>query len=275
MTKRRLFVVLPAYNEEPSLERLLDKIIAVGEAEGIALTILVCNDGSRDGTGSILERRAASDSRIRVLPHKINRGLGETIRDLFELAAESAGNDDIIVRLDGDDTHDPKYIPGMLRKLDEGYDVVIASRFQEGGGQRGLDLYRRTVSYCANTFMRVVFWIPNVREFSCGFRVYRARLLRQAITFYGNDFIQLKGFGFACTLEKLVKLHLLGARFAEIGFEHRYDRKESESKMIGSITTLGYLLMALLYHWPWGGWRRYYGARRQSLEAEHGKGVKA
>jgi dolichol-phosphate mannosyltransferase len=252
---------MPAYNEAASLERLLDKIVDVGEGLGCDFEILVCDDGSRDETGRILARRAASDPRVSVLTHKINRGLGETMRDLFEAAAERVCDDDAIVRLDCDDTHEPLYIPAMLRKLDQGHDVVIASRFADDGRQLGVSGYRAFVSACANLYMRIFFRIPQVREYSCGFRAYRGAVVRQAIAFYANDFIQLKGVGFTCTLEKLVKLHLIGARFGEVGFALRYDQKESESKMIGSITTLGYLLMALLYHWPWGGWRRIYRAR--------------
>ena len=80
-------------------------------------------------------------------------------------------------------------------------------------------------------------------------------LVSGASGFFGNNFIQLKGLGFTCTLEKIVKLKLIGARFGEVPFMLRYDQKQSDSKMVSSVTTLGYLVMTLLYHWPWGGWR--------------------
>ena len=101
----------------------------------------------------------------------------------------------------------------------------------------------------------VFFPISGLKEYTCGFRAYRAAKIKEAISFYGNNFIQLKGLGFTCTLEKIVKLKLLGARFGEAPFVLRYDQKQSDSKMVSSITTLGYLVMTLLYHWPWGGWR--------------------
>lgn len=258
---RSLLVLLPAYNEQASLEALLDKIVSHAEQIGIPFRVVVCDDGSRDATPEILARRAGADPRISVSTHKINRGLGETIRDLFEHAAEMVGDGDVVVRLDCDDTHDPKYIAAMIGKLDSGCDVVIASRFADGGEQHGVDAYRSFISRCANLFMKVFFSVPNVKEYSCGFRAYRGSLVRRAVRFYGNDLIQLKSFGFSCTLEKLVKLHILGARFGEVGFALRYDQKLSDSKMVGSITTLGYVLLALLYHWPWGGWRRFYRAK--------------
>src|SRR6185437_2534842 len=96
--------------------------------------------------------------------------------------------DDIIVRIEGDDTHGPEYVGRILTKLGEGYDVVNTSRFCESGGQLGVDWYRASVSRCANLFMRAVFHIPNVRDYSCGYRGYRARVIRDAIQIYGNNF---------------------------------------------------------------------------------------
>ena len=69
---------------------------------------------------------------------------------------------------------------------------------------------------------------------------------------YGNTYLSLKGWVLPVLLEKLVKLKLIGAKFAEIPFLLRYDQKRSDSKMISSITTLGYFVMAILYHWPFG-----------------------
>jgi dolichol-phosphate mannosyltransferase len=216
--------------------------------------ILVCNDGSRDKTQSMLEAYA-QEMPIEIIWHKINRGLGESSRDLFERASEVTQPGDIIVRLDCDDTHEPEYIPSIIKKVRSGFDVVIASRFESGGGQLGVGNYRAFISRSANLFMKVFFPIPGLKEYSCGFRGYRAEKIKEAISFYGNNFIQLKGLGFTCTLEKLVKLKLIGARFGEVPFTLRYDQKQSDSKMVGSVTTLGYLVMTLLYHWPWGGWR--------------------
>jgi dolichol-phosphate mannosyltransferase len=261
-----IFVLLPAYNEEQSLPQLLPKIASTLGGEGLPYRIVIGDDGSSDGTKALLHEYQRSLP-LDIVEHKINRGLGETCRDLMEYAAEKSVDGDAFVRLDCDDTHEPEYIPFMLRKLDEGFDVVIASRFQRGGGQHGVGTYRRLVSACANLFMKVVFGIPNVRDFSCGFRAYRASIVKKAIASYGNNFIQLKGLGFTCTLEKLVKLHLLNARFAEIPFDLRYDQKVSESKMVSGITTLGYFVMALLYHWPWGGWRTADRKHRRSADS--------
>jgi dolichol-phosphate mannosyltransferase len=249
-----ILILLPAYNEEDSLPQLIPKIKIALSRMTEDFRILVCNDGSTDKTQSILEAYS-QDMPIEIIQHKINRGLGESSRDLFERAAEITEFGDFIVRLDCDDTHEPEFIPAIIEKLRSGCDVVIASRFEPGGGQVGVSSYRAFISRCANLFMKVFFPISGLKEYSCGFRGYRAEKIKEAIIFYGNNFIQLKGLGFTCTLEKLVKLKLIGASFGEIPFMLRYDQKQSTSKMVSSITTLGYLVMTLLYHWPWGGWR--------------------
>jgi dolichol-phosphate mannosyltransferase len=253
----KIIVLLPAYNEEASIGILLDKIRSVAEAAGWEYGVIACNDGSMDRTGEILAQRQASMP-LEVITHKINRGLGETIRDLFERAAEVVDDRDVIIRLDCDDSHEPQHMADLVKKLDEGYDVVTASRFEPGGGQIGVSAYRAFISRCANIFLSIVFGFPNVKEYSCGYRAYRGEIVCRAISCFANGFIQLKGLGFTCTIEKLIKFHILGARFAEVPFVLRYDQKLSASKMVASTTTLGYLTLMVLYHWPWGGWRSEY-----------------
>ena len=250
-----IIVLLPAYNEEKSFPPLLEKLEKTLIQTGEEFKLLICNDGSTDRTAEML-LEYSKKLPVEVIEHSINRGLGESSRDLFERAVEIGKKGDLIIRMDCDDTHEPKYIPNILNKLGQGYDVVIASRFEKGGGQMGVNGYRAIISRCANLFMKLFFPVKGLREYSCGYRGYRYEKIKEAIDFFGNNFIQLKGLGFTCTLEKLVKLKLIGARFGEIAFLHRYDQKQSDSKMVSSLTTLGYLVMTLLYHWPWAGWKK-------------------
>jgi len=252
-----VWIILPAFNEENSIPLIFPQIEKVFKGKGFKYRLIVIEDGSIDSTSQILEK-IRLDFPLDIIMHKINRGLGETERDGFEYAAEHSDDDDIIVRLDCDNTHNTEYIFKMIDKIREGFDVVNTSRFQPGGGQLGVDVYRAFISYSANIFMRVVFKIKGVKDFSCGYRAYRAKIIKDAINIFGNGFIQLKGLGFTSTLEMLVKLNLMGCRFAEVPFVLRYDKKSSPSKMVSSITTLGYITMAILYHWPWGGWRCFY-----------------
>jgi dolichol-phosphate mannosyltransferase len=252
-----IWIVLPAFNEESSLPNLLPKLDERMRLDQIPYRLVAVNDGSYDRTAEILEHFCPKLP-MDVVTHPINRGLGETERDGFEFAAARCAPDDIIVRIEGDDTHGPEYVTAIIAKLKDGFDVVNTSRFQENGGQLGVDGYRAFISRCANLFMQTVFRIPNVRDYSCGYRGYRGRVIQDAVRVFGNNFIQLRGMGFTSTLEIIVKLHVLGCRFAEVPFVLRYDQKQGPSKMVSSLTTIGYLMMAFLYHWPFGGWRRQY-----------------
>src|SRR5947209_7590487 len=206
-----IWILLPAYNEEDTLPRLLPKIRRLANDRSVECRVVVVNDGSRDNTAGVLAQFAAST--LDVVTHKINRGLGETERDGFEYIAERAAPSDIVVRLDADDSHEPDYILALVERINSGFDVVNTSRFQSGGGQKGVSRYRAFISYGANAFMACVFHVPGVRDYTCGFRAYRAKAIQDCIRVFGNDFIQLKGMGFTSTLEMLVSLKLLGCRF--------------------------------------------------------------
>ncbi|HET7462298.1 MAG TPA: glycosyltransferase [Longimicrobium sp.] len=257
-----IWVILPAYNEADSLPRLLPKLQAALAAYPDGWHVVVVDDGSTDGTAELLEEYQLTYP-MSVVTHSINRGLGETERDAFEFVAARCAPDDLVVRLDCDDTHEPEFLERLIDKVAEGFDVVNTSRFQPGGGQKGVTGYRAFISRAANLFMKLIFNIPGLRDYSCGYRAYRGRVLQDAVRVYGNQFLQLRGLGFTSTLETVVKLHLLGCRFAEVPFVLRYDQKASASKMVSSITTLGYLAMAVLYHWPFGGWASQYRGLRK------------
>ena len=171
--KQMICIILPAYNEEKSIDSLFTKIEQTMKENNYDYKIILVNDGSADNTSKLIAEYSQR-MHIEIITHKLNRGLWETIRDGFERAAEICTPDDIIVRMDCDDTHEPKYIPEMVKKINEGYEVVITSRFQPGGGTRGLDAYRNFVSRMANLLMKMFFPIKGIWEYSCGYRAYRA-----------------------------------------------------------------------------------------------------
>src|SRR6185295_10322208 len=105
-----IYVLLPAYNEEDGLPPLVERIDAVMREMRSSYRLVVVNDGSRDRTAEIVGELSARYP-LESLTHRYNRGLGETARDGFEHIAEIAAPHDIVVRMDCDDTHDPRYIP--------------------------------------------------------------------------------------------------------------------------------------------------------------------
>lgn len=244
-------IILPAYDEEQSVDTLLGRIEQIMRENQYEYKIVFVNDGSKDRTAGMLEPYLKRMP-IEVIAHKINRGLWETIRDGFERAAEICRPGDIIIRMDCDNTHDPKYIPSMISKINEGFGVVIASRFQKSGKTYGVSAYRMLISRLANLIMKIFFPIRGVREYSCGYRAYKAGLVQNALKIFENSFIDLKGLGFTCTVEKLIKFRMMKARITEIPFKLKYNLKKSSSKMVSSITTVGYLILIMKYIYPWG-----------------------
>ena len=269
-----IWVMLPAFNEELALPPLVERIDTVLQQAGLEYRIVVVNDGSSDSTAD-LAGRLSEKYPLSTISHRYNRGLGETARDGFEYVAEHGSPDDIVVRMDCDDTHDPKYILDMKARIDEGFEAVIASRYAPGGGQVGVDWYRRTLSRIANLLMKICFPIDGVWEYTSGFRAYRVSTLQDALAIFGNKFIDLKGMGFTGTVEKIIKLKMMRARVAEIGFVLRYDRKPSDSKVATSLTTLGYFMLIAKYIYPWGDegtlWRERIAERAERVYGPDGQ----
>lgn len=251
----KIYIILPAFNEESAITKVISETANILNKASYDFHFIICNDGSTDNTSNIINT-LLSKYPIILINHSINRGLGETSRDNFEKAALVSSDDDILVRLDCDNTHEPEVILKLIQSIKDGNDVAIASRFEKGGGQKGVSKYRAFLSYGANLFMKLFFRVPGVKEYSCGYRAYSALIIKKCINIYGNSFIQLKGFGFTCTLEKLIKIYMIGGKFSEVPFVLRYDKKKGKSKMIGSITMLGYIVMCIMYYWPWDGWRK-------------------
>ena len=218
-------VVLPAYNEEAGLARLLPSIVRVLSPGPEPYRIVVVDDGSDDRTAEV----SAAVGAVSLIRHTTNQGLGQTLRDGLSAALAGESDEGVIVTLDADDSHDPALIPSMAAKIRDGCDVVIASRYQPGSITRGVGPLRTVTSWGASMLMRVALPTPGVRDFTCGFRAYRASMLRRAIGQNPARFARLNGF--ECMVDLLLQLRRLGARFAEVPMVLRYDRKESASRM--------------------------------------------
>jgi dolichol-phosphate mannosyltransferase len=224
----RITLALPAYNEEAGLPRVLESFTRALEGEGHELAAAVVDDGSTDGTAHVLEEWGARLP-VKVLRHETNRGLGETIRDALRLALDGSAPDDVVVAMDADDTHSPELILEMLPRLAEGYDIAIASRYRSGASVVGLSAFRHLMSYGARVLYQAFFPIRGVRDYTCGFRAYRASALAKAFARYGDGLVTERGF--ASMAEVLLKLARCGARVTEVPMTLRYDRKGGASKM--------------------------------------------
>lgn len=228
----QVILALPAYNEAENLRPLIEHARRVFSQANLDAHIIIVNDGSMDNTGPLAEELAKGETEIpiTVIHHPQNRGLGRTIiTGLNAAMKQSTEPNDVIVCMDADNTHSPDYIPQMIERICEGFDIVIASRYQPGSKEIGVPPFRLFLSRGARLVFKLILGLPGVRDYTCGYRAYRASLIREALEKYGDALIQREGF--ACTDELLVRLTQFSPRITEIPFTLRYDQKKSPSKL--------------------------------------------
>ena len=224
-----IFVALPAFNEAAALPRLLTRMREAAAAIGQPLHVIVVDDGSTDDTAAAAEREHSAVMPVEVVRHDRNRGLHGALDTGLRTALQRSAPGDWIVTLDADDTHPPDLMGSMLRKTQSGADIVIASRFQRGAEWHGLSWDRVLFSKAVSWIFRVMWAIPNVRDYTCGYRLYRADLLRRAYATYGDAFVDEPSF--ACMPDVLWKISRLRPSIAEVPLSLHYDRKPGASKM--------------------------------------------
>ena len=231
MTKRNIYIILPAYNEEQSLPKLLDRINFIFFDSGLNLKVLVVNDGSTDNTLDVVNQSIEKlEVPIEIIDLQPNRGLAGAIKEgLFEGVNRCESDEDIIIVMDADNTHTPGLLMRMVRMITEGHDIVIASRYKSGARVVGLSRFRKMLSFGASILFRTLVGIEGVKDYTCGYRAYRSKILRQAFDQYKDKFIQQSGFG--CMIEILLRVKKFDPIMGEVPLVLRYDYKEGESKM--------------------------------------------
>lgn len=185
----RTWVVVPTYDEADSLPALLDTLLACTDA---TTHVMVVDDASPDGTGTLAEARAASEPRVHVLHRPAKAGLGSAYRDGF--AAALAAGARRVVQMDADGSHDPHDVPRLLDAL-EGADVVVGSRYCHGGELRGWPARRLVLSRGANAYVRAWTGLPST-DATSGFRAVR----RPVLDAIGAPALTSEGYAFQVEL---------------------------------------------------------------------------
>jgi dolichol-phosphate mannosyltransferase len=225
---RRVFIGLPCYNEEVALPRLLQRIERLIASSGETVTTVLYNDGCTDKTVSIAQGWQDRLPLV-ILGCARNKGLGAGLRALVAHAVATGHDDDVLVVMDCDDTHDPCQLGEILGAMAGGAEVVVASRFTRGALIRGVPFLRRVTALGAMVLFKLIHPVRGVWDYTCGYRGYRIGALKVASARYGAGLIRESGF--ACMVELLLKLNTLGLRFAEVPLQLRYDQKPTASKM--------------------------------------------
>ena len=197
---KKVAVVVPTYNEAGNIGRVIEGCREVFRKNSIDGKIFVSDGDSSDGTQDVARKHLAAvivSPGIR-LGKSYVIGFGRAIKEGF----------DVIFTMDGDLSHDPKYIPDFLKKLED-CDAVVGDRYLQGGSAPGLPFHRKIVSAAANSFARLMFGF-DIKDVTSGYRAYR----REALEKIG--YASLVSEGYDVELEILVKMARAGLRIGHV-----------------------------------------------------------
>jgi dolichol-phosphate mannosyltransferase len=218
------WLVLPTYNEAPNIESIVS---GANEALGGTVNehhILVVDDGSPDGTGRIADRLAGENPAVEVLHRTEKTGLGRAYLAGFEYVL--ARGADLVIEMDADHSHDPCDLPRLVAASATA-DVVLGSRYVEGGGVRDWPLARRLLSRGGSWYARRLLGV-EIRDLTGGFKCFRRDALK-AVDYHNS---RASGYGFQ--IELTYRAVEAGMRVVEVPIVFR-DRQLGRSKMSASI----------------------------------------
>lgn len=212
----KILVIIPTYNEIENLGNIVPRVVE----QGPDIDVLVVDDSSPDGTGELADRLASDDPRIHVLHRENKAGLGRAYLAGFKWALER--DYQYIFEMDADFSHDPKFIPGFLRAVEDA-DLVIGSRYKDGVNVINWPMSRLLLSKGANLYSH---WITGLAltDSTGGFKCFRRRVL-EAI-----DLDAVHSNGYAFQIEVSFRAWKKGFRLVEIPIVF-VDRVEGHSKL--------------------------------------------
>jgi dolichol-phosphate mannosyltransferase len=205
----RILISVATYNERDNLAPLVREVRDTVPAADV----LVIDDNSPDGTGQVADELAAADPHVRVLHRPGKLGLGTAILAAMRYAMDQGY--DLLVNMDADFSHHPRHLPALLAGMSR-RDVMIGSRYVQGGGTVNWPLPRRLMSRGVNAVVRLLMRLP-AEDTSGAYRCYRVARLRQ------TDLTHLRSRGYSFQQEVLYRCRKAGARIGEtpILFENR------------------------------------------------------
>lgn len=222
---KTITVVIPTYNEAENLPNIAREVLALGIP---GLGILVVDDNSPDGTGQIADRlKAEYAGKLEVLHNPNKGGLGVAYRAGFKQAI--AAGADVILQMDADFSHQPRYIADLLAKLEAGSDLCIGSRFaRDGGVDTDWGRFRKLLTWFANgVYIPAILNLP-VRDATGGYRAWRAEALKRVLD------CDIQSNGYVFQVEMAYAAYRLGLKLTETPI-YFPDRQKGESKMRGKI----------------------------------------
>jgi len=223
-----IYFLMPAYNEETEIGVRLQNIAKMMEQKGFPFEIWVVNDGSVDRTAEIIGQ-VSKKIPIHVIHHDKNRGIGVAFFNGLKELVNIVKDEDVVITLDADNTHNLKTVEFMIKRIDEGYEVVIGSCFTTGGMMIGVPIVRHILSYLSNLAYRVLFHIKGIRTYTGFYRAHSGAAIKRAFEKFGDRLIEVSGF--AAMAEMVIKFRQIPLFMTEVPMIIRYDLKGRASKM--------------------------------------------
>ncbi len=215
MEYKKILIFSPTYNEKKNIPLFYQGIKSLN----LPLEILFVDDNSPDGTGREIDNLCKNDSAVHVIHRNGKLGTGTAFICAYDFACKH--NFDYMIAMDADLTHDPKYIPAMLKKT-ECADIVIGSRYTGGGKMSGWTAFRLPFTLFWKNMIKLGLGMPF--DATGAFRLYRVNILKKEI--YTN--FHSKGFSFQ--MESIYRFKKHGARIAEVPI-HAQSRIHGTSKL--------------------------------------------
>jgi dolichol-phosphate mannosyltransferase len=240
-----IFFLIPVYNEEDNLKRLIHDTSQYMTDSGYNdFRFIFVNDGSSDLSLQILEEFQSSNSSTIVLSHFPNAGVRKTFLTGFKAFLKFAKKGDILITKEADNTSDNSILSVMIERiLQDKADVVLASCYMPGGGLEKTNIVRKFMSFSANLLIKIRFNLWNLHTFSSFYRAFSYSCLRRA--FESSDSI-MSHDGFTCVVEMLIKLKILNFKIVEVPMTLRSSERVGQSKMPILKTIKGYLYLSLV-----------------------------
>jgi dolichol-phosphate mannosyltransferase len=216
------WLILPTYNEAENIKAIVSASADVlGRAAPEGFRVLVVDDGSPDGTGTIADEMAAEHSWLEVLHRSEKNGIGPAYLAGFRQALDHGAG--YVMEMDSDFSHDPADLARLLDAARGEADLALGSRYVPGGGVSDWGLLRRFISEGGSTYARWVLGL-QVRDLTGGFKCFRREVL-EAIHF---DSVRSRGYAFQ--VELTYRAVRAGFRVVEVPIVFR-DRQQGQSKM--------------------------------------------
>jgi glycosyltransferase involved in cell wall biosynthesis len=235
----KISVIVPAHNEEKIIGKTLSSLFKTLEKSKLNYEIVAVDDNSNDDTLKIMKSFARKSKKIKVV-HKISERKGPTGFGSALTFGFAHARGDVLIPFMGDLSDDPRDVIKLVKKIQEGYDIVCGSRFIKGGKAVGYPFLKFIAHKIYNKFFSFVFGL-GLEDFSNAFKAYKRKIF---------DSMKIESKGFEFNAEVLLKAHILGYKIAEVPVSW-YGRKQGLSKLGSFSPTLGFILLKL----PRIGWR--------------------